>query len=138
VRIYVGAQTTICNIFIEQVLKALRSALDVVTYHLSDPMFDLVLRLVFDYASTNARANSIRAFGYVVACLARAKPKVTLAKFVPHCIRQVEIELAAGASSVRTTAAHAVISSDTTLLWNMTILRGILGYGGVEVRLVIY
>ncbi|KAG8737973.1 hypothetical protein FRC10_007440 [Ceratobasidium sp. 414] len=116
----------------EQVLKALRSALDVVTYHLSNPMFDLVLNLVFDYASTNARANSIRAFGYVVACLARAKPKVALAKFVPHCVRQVEIELTAGASSVRTTSAHAVISSDTTLLWNMAILRGILGYGGAE------
>ncbi|KAG8722752.1 hypothetical protein FRC08_010362 [Ceratobasidium sp. 394] len=116
----------------EQVLKALRSALDVVTYHLSDPMFDLVLNLVFDYASTNARANSIRAFGYVVACLARAKPKLALAKFVPHCVHQVEVELAAGASSVRTTAAHAVISSDTTLLWNMAILRGILGYGGAE------
>ncbi|KAG8770133.1 hypothetical protein FRC12_004487 [Ceratobasidium sp. 428] len=116
----------------EQVLKALRSALDVVTYHLSNPMFDLVLKLVFDYASANARANSIRAFGYVVACLARAKPKVTLAKFVPHCVRQVEVELTAGASSVRTTAAHAVISSDTTLLWNTTILRGILGYAGAE------
>ncbi|ELU44509.1 pyruvate decarboxylase [Rhizoctonia solani AG-1 IA] len=116
----------------EQVLKALRSALDVVTYHLSDPMFDLVLKLVFDYASTNARANSIRAFGYVVACLSRARPKDTLAKFLPHCVHQVEVELAAGASSVRTTAAHAVISSDTTLLWNMGILRGILGYGGQE------
>lgn len=97
-------------------------------------MFDLVLKLVFDYASTNARANSIRAFGYVVACLSRAKPKITLAKFVPHCIRQVETELLAGASSVRTTATHAVISSDTTLLWNMSILRGVLGYGGVDVR----
>ncbi|KAF8758973.1 hypothetical protein RHS01_02837 [Rhizoctonia solani] len=118
----------------EQVLKALRSALDVVTYHLSDPMFDLVLKLVFDYASTNARANSIRAFGYVVACLSRARPKDTLAKFLPHCVHQVEVELAAGASSVRTTAAHAVISSDTTLLWNMGILRGILGYGGQEAK----
>ncbi|CAE6462385.1 unnamed protein product [Rhizoctonia solani] len=116
----------------EQVLKALRSALDVVTYHLSNPMFDLVLALVFDYASTNARANSIRAFGYVVSCLSRARPKDTLAKFLPHCVRQIEVELAAGASSVRTTAAHAVISSDTTLLWNMGILRGILGYGGPE------
>lgn len=117
----------------EQVLKALRSALDVVTYHLSDSIFDLVLNLVFDYASTNARANSIRAFGYIVACLSRARPKVTLAKFLPHCVRQVEIELAAGASSVRTTAVHAIISSDTTLLWNMTILRGLLGYGRTEV-----
>jgi proteasome activator subunit 4 len=108
----------------------------VVTYHLSDSIFDLVRNLVFDYASTNARANSIRAFGYVVACLSRARPKDTLAKFLPHCVRQVEIELTAGASSVRTTAAHAVISSDTTLLWNMGILRGILGYGGVEVRYI--
>ncbi|KAJ1310179.1 hypothetical protein OPQ81_006923 [Rhizoctonia solani] len=116
----------------EQVLKALRSALDVVTYHLSDSMFDLVLKLVFDYASTNARANSIRAFGYVVSCLSRARPMDTLAKFLPHCVHQVEVELAAGASSIRTTAAHGVISSDTTLLWNMGILRGILGYGGPE------
>jgi proteasome activator subunit 4 len=126
-------RTLFIDLVAEQVLKALRSALDVVTYHLSDAIFDLVLKLVFDYASTNARANSIRAFGYIVACLSRARPKDTLARFLPHCIRQVEVELAAGASSVRTTAVHGVISSDTTLLWNMTILRGLLGYGGQEV-----
>ncbi|KAF9474298.1 hypothetical protein BDN70DRAFT_884955 [Pholiota conissans] len=114
----------------ESVLKSIKSMLDVICLHLSDPLFDLVLNLVYEYATTNAKSNAVRAFGQLVACLARVRPEKTLAKFLYHCIKQVEEELKHGASSIRTTSTHAAVPSDTTLHWNMAILRGCLGYGG--------
>lgn len=115
-------------------------------------MFDLVLNVVFDYATTNAKSNSVRAFGQLIACLARVKPEKTMAKFLPYCTSQIEEELKHGASSVRTTSTHAAVPSDTTLHWSMNtfagfnnfkftyfqstdiaILRGCLGYGGAAV-----
>ncbi|KAF8807254.1 hypothetical protein BYT27DRAFT_7189352 [Phlegmacium glaucopus] len=114
----------------ESVLKSIKGMLDVICLHLSDQLFDLVLNLVFDYAMTNAKSNAVRAFGQLVACLARVRPEKTMAKFLSPCIAQIEEELKHGASSVRTTSTHAAVPSDTTLHWNMTILRGCLGYGG--------
>ncbi|KAF9459432.1 hypothetical protein BDZ94DRAFT_1312356 [Collybia nuda] len=114
----------------ESVLKAIKSMMDVICLHLSDQLFDLVLNLLYDYATTNAKSNAVQAFGQLVACLARVKPEQTMAKFLPFCISQIEEELMHGASSVRTTSSHAAIPSDTTLHWNLAILRGCLGYGG--------
>jgi proteasome activator subunit 4 len=103
----------------EAVLKSIKSMLDVVCLHLSDQLFDLVLKLVFEYATTNAKANSVRAFGQLVACLARVKPEKTIAKFLPFCLERIEDELRHGASGVRTTSSHAAVPSDTTLHWSM-------------------
>ncbi|TFK89763.1 ARM repeat-containing protein [Polyporus arcularius HHB13444] len=114
----------------EAVLKAIKGALDTVCLHLSDSLFDLVLKLVFEYASTNAKSNAVRAFGQLVSSLARAKPEKTVDKFLPFCINQVQEELKHGASSIRTTSTHEAVPSDTTLHWNMSILRGCFGYGG--------
>ncbi|THV06075.1 hypothetical protein K435DRAFT_712109 [Dendrothele bispora CBS 962.96] len=114
----------------EGVLKSIKNMMDVVCLHLSDQLFDLVLKLVYDYATTNAKSNAVRAFGQLIACLARVKPEKTLDKFLPFCVAQIEEELKHGASSIRTTSSHAAVPSDTTLHWNMTILRGCLGYGG--------
>lgn len=44
----------------ELVLKSVKGMLDIICLHLSDQLFDLVLRIVFDYAVTNARSNSVR------------------------------------------------------------------------------
>jgi len=112
------------------VLKSIKSMLDVVCLHLSDSLFDLVLKLVYDYATTNAKANAVRAFGQLMACLARVQPAKTTAKFMPFCLERIEDELKHGASSLRTTSSHEAVPSDTTLHWNMAILRGCLGYGG--------
>lgn len=117
----------------ETVLTAIKSMIDIVCLHLSDHLFDLVLRLVYDYGTTNAKSNAVRAFGQLVGCLARVRPEATLAKFLPYCISQVEEELKHGASSVRTTSQNAAVPSDTTLHWNMAILRGCLGYGGAAI-----
>ncbi|KAJ7071512.1 hypothetical protein C8F01DRAFT_1110832 [Mycena amicta] len=114
----------------ETVLSSIKSMIDIVCLHLTDNLFDLVLKLVFEYGTTNAKSNSVKAFGQLVGCLARVRPEGTLAKFLPHCIAQVEEELRHGASSVRTTSASTAVPSDTTLHWNLAILRGCLGYSG--------
>ncbi|KAI0823074.1 ARM repeat-containing protein [Trametes gibbosa] len=114
----------------EAVLKAIKGALDNVCLHLSDSLFDLVLKLVYEYASTNAKSNAVRAFGQLVSCLARARPEKTVDRFLPFCIAQIQEELKHGASSIRTTSTHEAVPSDTTLHWNMSILRGCFGYGG--------
>ncbi|KAJ7225864.1 hypothetical protein GGX14DRAFT_422660 [Mycena pura] len=117
----------------ETVLSAIKSMIDIVCLHLSDHLFDLVLKLVYEYGTTNAKSNAVRAFGQLVGCLARVRPEEMLAKFLPFCVAQVEEELKHGASSVRTTSQNAAVPSDTTLHWNMAILRGCLGYGGAAV-----
>ncbi|ETW87560.1 hypothetical protein HETIRDRAFT_469691 [Heterobasidion irregulare TC 32-1] len=114
----------------ESVLKSLKSTLDILCLHLSDPLFDLVLKLVYDYATTNAKSNAVRAFGQLVSTLARAKPAQTIDKFLPFCIRQIKEELRHGASGIRTTSSHAAVPSDTTFHWNMSIIRGCFGYDG--------
>ena len=107
----------------ESVLRSVRGMLDVICSHLSDPLFDLVLNLVFDYAITNAKSNAVRPFGQLVACLARVRPEQTMAKFLSPCIAQIEEELKHGASSVRTTSTHAAVPSDTTLHWSTYLPR---------------
>lgn len=104
----------------EGVLKSVKGMLDIICLHLSDQLFDLVLKLVYDHATTNAKSNSVRAFGQLVACLARANAEKTIAKFLPHCVAQIEEELKHGASSIRTTSSHAAVPSDTTLHWSMS------------------
>ncbi|KAG7099513.1 hypothetical protein E1B28_001358 [Marasmius oreades] len=113
----------------EGLLRSIKNMMDVVCVHLSDQLFDLVLNLVYDYATTNAKANAVKAFGQLVACLARAHPEKTISKFLPFCTSQIVDELKHGASSVRTTSSHAAVASDTTLHWNLSILKGCLGYG---------
>ncbi|KAG5636752.1 hypothetical protein H0H81_006971 [Sphagnurus paluster] len=108
----------------ENVLKSIKAMMDVVCLHLSDQLFTLVLNLLYDYATTNAKSNAVLAFGQLVACMARVNPEATMAKFLPHCISQIEEEIKHGASSVRTTSSHAAIPSDTTLHWSeSSVLR---------------
>ena len=102
----------------ESVLKSIKNMIDVICLHLSDELFDLVLNLVYDYATVNAKSNAVRSFGQLVACLARVRPEQTIAKFLPFCVMQVQEELKHGASSIRTTSTHAAVPSDTTLHWS--------------------
>jgi hypothetical protein len=102
----------------ESVLKSIKNMIDIICLHLSDELFDLVLKLVYDYATVNAKSNAVRAFGQLIACLARVKPEQTIAKFLPFCIMQTQEELKHGASSIRTTSTHVAVASDTTLHWS--------------------
>ncbi|KAG8935851.1 hypothetical protein FRC00_010222 [Tulasnella sp. 408] len=117
----------------ETVLKSLNAALDVVCANLSDKLFTLVLNLVYEYCTTNARSNSVRSIGNLVNSMARTRPKETISKFLPFTKHQIEIELAAGASSVRTTSnTAAALPSDTTFHWNLAVIRAALAYGGAD------
>lgn len=102
-----------------QVIDAVAGACSQICVHLSDPLFDLVLNMVFDYASTNVRSNAVRAVHQLVECLANANPEKTLAKFVPFCARNIRVEIEHGASSLRTTSMSNPIPSDATLHWSM-------------------
>ena len=102
----------------EAVLKAVKNMLEVVCLHLSEPLFDLVLKIVFEYSTTNTRTNAVRAISQMIACLARTDPQKTIDRFLPHCVEQIKEELKHGASSVATTSSHSALPSDTTLHWS--------------------
>lgn len=87
--------------------------------HLSEPLFDLVLNMVFDFVSTNVRPNAVRAVHQLVECVSNANPSKTLSKFFTFCVQNIYIELENGASSIRTTSANATaIPSDATFHWS--------------------
>lgn len=106
--------------FSVQLVDAVTNACSQICIHLSDSLFDLVLNMIFDYASTNVRPNAVRAVHQLVECIANAHPAKTLAKFVPFCIRNIEVELENGASSTRTTSTFSTpLPSDATFHWSM-------------------
>lgn len=108
-----------------QLVDAVTNACSQICIHLSDPLFDLVLNMIFDYASNNVRPNAVRAVHQLVECVANAHPAKTLAKFVPFCIKNIEVELENGASSTRTTSTFSTpLPSDATFHWNLAVLRG--------------
>ncbi|KAF8887958.1 hypothetical protein CPB84DRAFT_1816581 [Gymnopilus junonius] len=107
-----------------QVVDAVTGACSQICIHLSEPLYDLVLNMVFDYASTNVRTNAVRAIHQLVECVANADAAKTLAKFFPLCARNIRTELENGASSLRTTSSSTPLPSDATLHWNLAILRG--------------
>ncbi|EPQ60969.1 hypothetical protein GLOTRDRAFT_135553 [Gloeophyllum trabeum ATCC 11539] len=108
-----------------QIIDAVAGACSQICVHLSEPLYDLVLNLVYDYATTNVRANAVRAIHQLVECIANANPEKTLARFLPFCSRNIRAELEGGASSIRTTStASTSLPSDATLHWNLAILRG--------------
>jgi proteasome activator subunit 4 len=101
----------------ESMLSAIKTALDMVCQHVSEDIFDLVLRQTREYVVSNAKANAVRAFGQLVSCLARVNPKKTLATFFPLCCSRLEEELQHGASSIRTTSVNPASPSDTVFHW---------------------
>jgi proteasome activator subunit 4 len=107
-----------------QVVDAVAGACSQICVHLSEPLYDLVLNMIYDYASTTVRSNAVRAIHQLVECVANADPVKTLAKFFHFCARNIRTELENGASSLRTTASTTPIPSDATLHWNLAILRG--------------
>ncbi|TFK76829.1 hypothetical protein BDN72DRAFT_890635 [Pluteus cervinus] len=107
-----------------QVVDAVTGACSQICVHLSEPLYDLVLNMVYDYASNNVRSNAVRAIHQLVECVANANPIKTLEKFLPFCSRNIRVELENGASSLRTTSSSSPIPSDATLHWNLAILRG--------------
>jgi len=104
--------------YIVQVVDAVTGACSQICVHLSEPLFDLVLQMVYDYASTNVRSNAVRAIHQLVECVANADPVKTLERFLPFCEANIQLELENGASSLRTTSSSAPLPSDATLHWS--------------------
>ena len=107
--------------FSEQIVDSVAGACNQICVHLSEPLYDLVLNMIYDYASTTVRSNAVRAIHQLVECVANAYPEKTLAKFLPFCARNIRMELENGASSVRTTSSTTPIPSDATLHWSMLL-----------------
>jgi len=74
--------------------------------------------MVFNYASTTVRSNAVCAVHQLVKCVANPDPVKTLAKFSPHCSRDIRTELDNGASSLRTIPSPTPRPSDATLHWS--------------------
>jgi len=108
-----------CSHFcVVSVVDAVAGACNQICVHLSPSLYDLVLNMVYDYASTNVRPNGLRAIHQLVECVANANPEKTLARFFPFCSSIIRHELENGASSERTTSSTTLIPSDATLYWS--------------------
>lgn len=105
--------------FAVQLVDSVSGAFSQICVHLSDPLYDMVLGMVFDYASQNVRSNAVRAIHQLVECVANADPVKTLARFLPFCSRNIRTELEHGASSLRSTSLNSTpLPSDATLHWS--------------------
>ncbi|CDO70270.1 hypothetical protein BN946_scf184942.g70 [Trametes cinnabarina] len=108
-----------------QLVDAVSGAFSQICVHLSEPLYDMVLGFIYDYATQNVRSNAVRAIHQLVECVANANPQKTLDRFLPFCERSIRTELEHGASSLRITSSHSTpLPSDATLHWNLAILRG--------------
>ncbi|KAG0692908.1 hypothetical protein DFH29DRAFT_816970 [Suillus ampliporus] len=98
-----------------EVVDAVTGACSQICVHLSDSLFELVLNMTFNYASTNVRSNAVHAIHQLVECIANAHPAKTLVKFLPFCAVNIHTEIKHGASSVRMTSSSLLLPSDATL-----------------------
>ncbi|PVG02608.1 hypothetical protein CPB86DRAFT_822639 [Serendipita vermifera] len=114
----------------EAMLSGLREATDVICTQLSEDIFDSLLNRIYDFAITNTKLNSMKAFCQLLRRIARIQPAKSLAKFIPHCVRQIETELEHGAASIPTTSTLDIVHGDTALLWNLSLLQAALQEAG--------
>jgi proteasome activator subunit 4 len=103
---------------LDQIIDAIASACKRIFLHLSDTLSDLVLNLLFNYASTNVRPNATRGIHQLVGSMAEAAPVKTMAKLFHFCIGSIRTELDHGASSLRTISSNSPLPSDATLHWS--------------------
>lgn len=101
-----------------QVVDDVAGACTQICMHLSEPLYDLVLNMVYNYASTSVRSNAVCAIHQLVECVANGDVVKTLDKFFPLCYQNIRTELENGASSLRTTSASSPLPSDATLHWS--------------------
>lgn len=101
---------------------------------ISDKLYDLALRLVVDFAAQHVLPNAVRPMGYLCAVMTAPHPEKALKKFVPLCIRNIQMELEHGASSLATNSSTSQQpQSDSTLHWYQSILFQVLTMPGVEI-----
>lgn len=108
------------SVFAVKLVDAVAGACSQICVHLSEPLFDLALNIIFEYATTTVRPNAVRAIHQLVECVANADPVKTLERFFPFCLQNIRMEIEHGASSLRTTAATSPSPSDATLHWSQS------------------
>ncbi|KAI0050704.1 hypothetical protein FA95DRAFT_1581074 [Auriscalpium vulgare] len=107
-----------------QLVDAVTNTCSQICVHLSEPLFDMVLNMIFEYASTNVRPNAVRAVHQLVQCVANAHPEKTLDKLLAFCVHNIYTELDNGACSTRSTSTFATpLPSDATFYWNLATLK---------------
>ncbi|KAM0792923.1 hypothetical protein ACM66B_002682 [Microbotryomycetes sp. NB124-2] len=116
----------------DQMTQMIIAASDFICLHLSGPLFELALDIVFREVSTTARSNSARAVSQLISCFARADAATTLKKCFDACDTHIRAELEGGASSTRTTSTNNPIESDVTLHWWIGILTGAVTNAGAN------
>ena len=117
-----------------------------IVLHASETLYDMVLKLVFDYVSSSIAPGALFAVSELVECVSAGNIEKALAKFFPFAANNIILELKRGASSIRTTSVDSTpVLSDSTLHWSessfspftygahtlmvdLAILRGVLSW----------
>ncbi|OZJ03795.1 hypothetical protein BZG36_03001 [Bifiguratus adelaidae] len=108
-------------------------ACEVLTYQLSDELYDMVLQMIVDFASDTVIPNAARATGFLCSIITAVAPAKALPKFLSICIRNIETELEHGASSQPSTSLYSEINIDTTLHWYQCILYQVVTVSGTDI-----
>ena len=104
---------------LDDLVAAVCSVLYNIVLHASEPLYDMVLKLVFDYVSSTIAPGALFAVSELVGCVSGGNIEKALAKFFPFAANNVVLELKRGASSVRTTSLDSTpVLSDATLHWS--------------------
>lgn len=102
-------------------------ACETVFGQLGDKMYDIALKLVVDFATSQVVPNAVRAMGSLCDSITSANPEKAAKKLIDVCIRNIRIELEHGASSTLTNSASSTpIQSDATLHWYQHILFSVV------------
>lgn len=102
-------------------------ACETVFGQLGDKMFDIALKLVADFATSQVIPNAVRAMGSLCDSITSANPEKSAKKLIDICITNIRMELEHGASSTLTNAASSTpIQSDATLHWYQHILFSVV------------
>lgn len=114
----------------EMVLNMLIATCDAFCSALGEEAFERCLDIVLDYCRTTVAANGVKVIGSFIGCFARANSARVLERVVPMCCERIALELAHGASSVRTTSTSVPLPQDAALHWHVSILSGSVMFAG--------
>jgi proteasome activator subunit 4 len=107
---------------------------DIVFNQLSEPLYDLALKLVVEFVSDRVLPNAVRAVGQLCDAMTALNPKKAAKVFIPLCISNIQMELEHGAAStVSHAAASTLIPSDATFHWYQNILFSMISSMGPEI-----
>ncbi|KAI9261229.1 hypothetical protein EDC94DRAFT_122877 [Helicostylum pulchrum] len=106
---------------------------DILFNQLSEPLYDLALKLIVEFVNDRVLPNAVRAVGQLCDAITTVNTKKAAKAFIPICITNIQMELEHGAAS---TAAHAaasnLIMSDSTFHWYQNVLFNVVASLGPE------